>query len=296
MLIPEEVETYLAVVRAGSLLRGSEIVHTTQSTVSYRIRSLERRVGRRLLIRARGSRGVTLTSDGRNFLELAERWEKLSGEAQLLQEEGDMRLSIGSVQVLTRYVLPPLYEYFVSHRKGLSLRLETGSGVDLAEKVATGHLHAAYTVFSYEHVDLRVTRLARFPMKIVIKAPPKHMKDEIAVTSLDPASEVGMPWGADYQLWRQQAGLSSPRLTSDSVNTLAPLLHSPGIWSFVPEFMVKQLEETTGCTAIRPLPDPPFQSIYYTKRRRSQSSTTPEIKFLEHASRHIWPQWHEPRG
>ncbi|WP_150461372.1 LysR family transcriptional regulator [Nesterenkonia ebinurensis] len=293
MLVPEEVQTFLSVVRAGSLLGGSEAVHTTQSTVSYRIRSLENRLGRRLLLRARGGRGVTLTNDGRTFLEIAQRWEQLSSEAQVLQEEGDLRLSLGSVQVLTRYVLPPLYEHIVNNRQGLSLRLETGSGVDLAERVATGHLHAAYTVFSHEHIDLKVTRLARFPMRIVMNSPPSHLGKKVSVTSLDPNSEIGMPWGADYQLWRHQVHLRPPRLLSDTVNTLAPLLRSQGVWAFVPEFMVPQLQKSTNCSVLHPEPEPPLQSVYRTIRKRDNAATAPEIKFLEEASRQVWPDWYQ---
>ena len=37
MLVPEEVETFLAVVRAGSFQGGAEVINATQSTVSHRV-------------------------------------------------------------------------------------------------------------------------------------------------------------------------------------------------------------------------------------------------------------------
>ena len=40
MLFSEEINTFLAVVRSGSLLQAAEIVSPTQSTVPYRNQSL----------------------------------------------------------------------------------------------------------------------------------------------------------------------------------------------------------------------------------------------------------------
>jgi DNA-binding transcriptional LysR family regulator len=71
MLFSEEINTFLAVVRSGSLLQAAEIVSTTQSTVSYRIQSLERRIGHLLLLRSRGARGISLTAEGERFLDIA---------------------------------------------------------------------------------------------------------------------------------------------------------------------------------------------------------------------------------
>ena len=45
------------------------------STVSHRISGLEQRLGHRLILRSRGGRGINLTSEGRTFKAIAERWE-----------------------------------------------------------------------------------------------------------------------------------------------------------------------------------------------------------------------------
>ena len=60
-----EIETFLAIVETGSLARASARLNVTQSTVTVRLRSLERELGRQLFVRGRG--GATLTSVGRRF-------------------------------------------------------------------------------------------------------------------------------------------------------------------------------------------------------------------------------------
>jgi DNA-binding transcriptional LysR family regulator len=234
---------------------------------------------------------VSLTSEGRHFLDIAERWEQLSTEAQVLQEEGDLRLSIGAVQALTGYVLTPLYEFLANNRPGLSLWLESGTGVDLLERVTSGHLHAAFTVFSQEHVDLRARQLATSPMRIAMSPHGSGPAPEgaIVVSSLDPQSEVSMPWGAEYELWRQRANLSRARLQTDSVNTLAPLLMSPGIWAIVPDFMISRLQQVTGCYSLTPYPEPPEQSIFMLTRKSGNLVPSPEVVFLNRAIQTVWP-------
>lgn len=294
MLVLEEVETFLAVVRAGSLRRGAETVHVTQSTVSYRVAALERRVGRRLLLRSRGGRGVALTTEGRRFLGIAENWERLSWEVQELRAQKDLRLSVGSVNVLAGYLLPPLYQRLAQDSPHLSLRLETGTGLELEERVAMGHLHVAFTVFWEEHVDLDVTRLTRSPMRLVVNldkrgAPPSA----VSLSDLSPRREVHLPWGAPYELWRREQGMSRGQILADSSFLLPPLLRNEGAWAIVPGFMVDQLTAETGCTAHALVSAPPAQDVFRIIRRGRRVAGTPEVRLLDEVLATLWPQWRD---
>ncbi|WP_103954567.1 LysR family transcriptional regulator [Nonomuraea solani] len=46
------------------------LVHTSQSTVGYRLDRLEKRLGQTLVLRARGTKGIGLTPAGRRYLDL----------------------------------------------------------------------------------------------------------------------------------------------------------------------------------------------------------------------------------
>jgi len=295
LLVAEEVETFLAVVRAGSLLRGAEVVNATQSTVSYRVASLERRLGRRLLLRSRGGRGVSLTSEGRRFLDLAERWEILAQEAKELGEQGDLRLSIGTAPVLAGYLLPPLHTKLARPDLRLTLRIETGTGLDLAERVATGHLDVAFTVFRQEHVDLTVTRLMRSPMRVVVNQPAPKLSGRatIRISDLDPQAEVSMAWGTEFSMWRQKRGIDRIQTSSNSV-ALPALLQNQGVWSIVPEFMVQRLIELTGCQPFELVSPPPPQDVFRITRRGRRSDGAPEMRLLDRLLHETWPEWFKP--
>ena len=64
------LRTFLAIVETGSLVRASEKMNVTQSTVTARLRTLEEEVGQSLL--RRNKSGATLTPAGTKLLRYAE--------------------------------------------------------------------------------------------------------------------------------------------------------------------------------------------------------------------------------
>ena len=56
------LQTFLAIVDTGSLVRASQVLHVTQSTVTARLKSLEDEIGQQLLDRQKS--GTTLTPAG----------------------------------------------------------------------------------------------------------------------------------------------------------------------------------------------------------------------------------------
>ena len=62
---------FLAVAREQSIIRAAESLHLSQPTLSTQIRALEEELGKQLLIRgSKGTRKVTLTEEGKEFVEL----------------------------------------------------------------------------------------------------------------------------------------------------------------------------------------------------------------------------------
>ncbi|WP_282604475.1 LysR family transcriptional regulator [Pelagibius sp. Alg239-R121] len=64
------LQTFLAIVETGSLVRASERLNVTQSAVTARLRSLEDELGQTLLNRQKS--GATLTASGTRFLRYAQ--------------------------------------------------------------------------------------------------------------------------------------------------------------------------------------------------------------------------------
>jgi DNA-binding transcriptional LysR family regulator len=293
MLVPEEVETYLAVVRAGSFQGGAEVVNATQSTVSHRISGLEQRLGHRLILRSRGGRGINLTSEGRTFKAIAERWEALQWETRELKENGDLRLTFGASNAVASFLLPPLYERASALSNKFALNVETGRSLDLADRVSMGHLQMAFILFREERADLDALRIIRSPMMVALTdpTPAQATQATLRLEDLDPQREVTMKWGADNSVWRRKYGLDHARIVSESAIMLPPLLRHTGAWSIVPEFMIDGLQKVTKCHVFGLKPVPPPVNVFRIMRKENRASASPEIRQLNKLLQEIWPRW-----
>ncbi|HYS64611.1 MAG TPA: LysR family transcriptional regulator [Paraburkholderia sp.] len=249
MLFSEEINTFLAVVHSGSLLQAAEIVCTTQSTVSYRIQSLERRIGHALILRSRGSRRIALTTDGERFLDIAERWKMLEIEAEQLKATNDRYLAIGAVDAVAIHVLPSFLTALSQEQPAIRLHLESGRYWQLANRVASGHLSLAFALSPAEHADLMSVQLNTFPMLIAyVPGEGGALEPEADMTAFDPSREVYLPWSAELDIWRTRRGLSRLVNSVDKSHMLAPLLQRSGAWALIPAFMAEALRTQTGCS------------------------------------------------
>jgi DNA-binding transcriptional LysR family regulator len=106
----EQLRTFAAVARLGSLSAASEAVHLSQPAVSRQVQALERRLGARLL--ERSGRGVRLTEAGgavaRAAGEVLSRLEELDAELELLRGGEGGTLRLGATVTVCLYLLPPL--------------------------------------------------------------------------------------------------------------------------------------------------------------------------------------------
>ena len=81
----QELRTFLTIVETGSLVRASEVLNVTQSTVTARLKTLEDALGQTLLIRSKS--GATLTAAGQRLFRYAdtitELWQQARQEVSL---------------------------------------------------------------------------------------------------------------------------------------------------------------------------------------------------------------------
>jgi DNA-binding MarR family transcriptional regulator len=81
-----QVESFLSIVRLGTISKAAKHLRVTQSAISQRLHSLEKEYDVSLLIREQGVRNVTLTNDGVEFYQIALEYESLVSEARKISE------------------------------------------------------------------------------------------------------------------------------------------------------------------------------------------------------------------
>ncbi len=145
MMIPSElIETLTAVVKDGTFDAAARSLHLTPSAVSQRIKALEQRVGRVLVVR---SKPVRATTAGEAVLRLGQQLALLEDETlrQLGTERTDDRPTTLPIAVnadsLATWILPPLAR--VAAREPVVFDLVRDDQEHTADLLASGAVMAA---------------------------------------------------------------------------------------------------------------------------------------------------------
>lgn len=141
------LETFIAVARAGSIVRAAERLGRTQPSLSARLLALEEAWGTKLF--RRHARGMTLTPEGTRLLPLAE--GALEGLVALDRAAGVPisgldELRIGSGDALGRELVPAAVAKLLAETRDLSIRILEGPAPRLIEALKSGEIDIALVV------------------------------------------------------------------------------------------------------------------------------------------------------
>jgi DNA-binding transcriptional LysR family regulator len=165
----------LSLAERGSVTSAAKEHFVTQPAVSIALRKLEEELGQQLY-RIEG-RTVLFTQAGEIALEYARRLSNL--ETELFQRMGDLeglrrgRISLGTIDAASIYVLPEVFSRFRERFAGIEVKLEISSTMILVEKMDAGQLDlviGTIPVDAWNEYEI-------FPIyseQLIVIAPPGH--------------------------------------------------------------------------------------------------------------------------
>ncbi len=119
----EQLRSFIAAADSPTFFDAADICHTTQSTISKQIASLEKEL--QLTLFSRAGRKAELTEAGRIFYEdaalLLADYENALKHLQNLQSKQNSRLRIGTLPFQAQYRLPPLFHAFSEENPQITL-------------------------------------------------------------------------------------------------------------------------------------------------------------------------------
>lgn len=280
------IEVFLAVARLGSVSAAAQALYITQPAVSRHLRALEEDLGCPLFLRGRGKRQVELTRQGREFVQVAEKWRILWQEARDVTAQGRTRaLRVASVGSLSTYLLPPVFRDFMEGAPGRALDFHHYHSWEAYDYIAQGLTDIALISDHRYHPQVETIPAFRSAM-VLVTGPELDWPETVHPSALEPGKELRLPWNPEYDLWHSFwfSTAESPWAVLDQMSLLEDFFSwgEPGIWAIAPAVASVPLSRKLGLT-IRSLDSGPAAEIIYYLRgpHREQALTTAFLACLE---------------
>lgn len=273
------IEVFLAVEKLGSVSAAAQALYITQPAVSRHIRALEESLGCPLFVRGRGKRQVELTSQGRAFVPVAEKWRLLWQEAREVTGSDQVRaLRVASVGSLSTYLLPPVFRDFLA--PGRALTFHNYHSREAYEYVAQGLVDIALISDHMYHPQVETVPAFRSAM-VLVSGSGMDLPDVVHPSVLDPAKELRLPWNPEYDLWHSFwfSAAAVPRAVLDQMSLLEEFFSWrdswPDSWAIAPAVAAVPLAQKLGLT-VRSLENGPADEIiYYLRGPQREETLTP---------------------
>ncbi|WP_096190488.1 LysR family transcriptional regulator [Evansella halocellulosilytica] len=266
-----DLRVFQAIAEESSISGAAKRLDYVQSNVTARLRKLEDELG--VLLFHRNVKGITITDKGALFRQYADSILQMADEAVTALQDHDKHvgtLRIGVVETVTCGNFMNLISTYQTKYEQVSLRLETGTPLELMEKVKNYELDAAFVTENLSSTNFVLDYVQTDEIVLISKG-------ELKVPSLSEQrwaiSPEGCPFRKKLEQWFQDEGITLKECIE--ISSLETILSSvkEGIASTIlPKSVLTGSYEQLHVT---PIP-PPFQLIETGLIRRKE-------KYVSHA-------------
>lgn len=261
------LETYVNIVNFRNMSLAAERMYTSQATVSYRLKQLERELGVTLVNRGKGMSEVTLTHYGEEFYGLARNYLKLVNNMAFLKTSaGRYRLNIDGLQGNNGTVLRPLYSEIVQKRPELYMYIYTDHSTQVIERVAGLVADIGFAGYIGRHTAVKFEQLYAEKLLLICRRDSGYYEG-IPASKLDTRFEVFSFLSTEYENWHNNVfGVKTMSMVTVRTggSMLFDMFFRPEVWSIVPyalaNMMIKSSEYDLVIYNVDP--EPPASLCY----------------------------------
>lgn len=269
----KDIETFLGIVRTRSITKTAENLFLSQSTISNRLKKLENELGYQLVHRAKGQKFIQLTSYGKEFIPIAERWKNLFEETTLLKEKNNQVLRIATNESAYYEMIGPFTIRFLESHPDLKLSMQICDSAhiyDLAEQNLIDYGFASFESARNEIVSKCINQQKIYVIKYCEN--PTEMQ-KIHPLDLDLSKEIRFTGGhfTNFNSWHMKwfANQYAFRVDVNSPHAALPYLKEFDGWALCPLPLAETLSSYISLQVYELEEAPADRKIYMIQREDS---------------------------
>lgn len=279
----ENLETFLTIVKTESISKTAEKLFLSQSTISHRLKSLEKELDTKLIQRNRGERKISLTIEGKEFINLAKKWLILDKEtSNWKMRDKKLSIKVGCSDSLNTCVFPNLYQTLLKGYSPLIIKVRSHWSTVILNSVDNYELDLGLVLIPSSNKNLIIEPLFTERL-VVISYPEKSLGDIVSPRELDQSNEIYFYNGPDVKIWHDYwwDPISRNSSTVDTVSLLQSVFVTKCHWSIVPISAAKSIAKYKKIK-ISELSEPaPNRVCYKVKHRYPKQTAVKSIEIFE---------------
>lgn len=271
----EELNTFITLTQTRSFSRTAELLFTSQSTVSFRIKKIEEQIGKTLF--ERNTRSIELTPAGEDFLYYASQLDSLYREAihTTSLNSFNYKVTIGAPDSFWQSILlNALSGYFLAN-KDISFKLVSEHSFLLNQMIIDEKLDLGVSFVPMRHSALEYLPLSTNPYVLVA-----HKSLELPADKLTPQNFSKFPliycdWASPFYTWfKENYCIGSHFIELDRTWLFLQMLHNKLGVGFMPLRIAKPFIEAGEFISIEfeAYETPPLEEnfIMYSHKRENR--------------------------
>lgn len=258
-----EIEAFLAICRWKNITRAAEQLYISQTSLSTRLKTLEKELGGILFYRKRGYRETVLTPLGESFYRLAVQYEDIVNRMNGLCRSDPGKLRIGLASSVSLHLFSPFYNLFIERYPDIQLVLEEKVTTEADLSLKQGTIDLALTTDNRVSGGVVAIPVSSEPMVFVCGKDAPY-PDVVEKEALDIKKEVHIIWSGLFESWYHAtlAPREGPKIQMAMVNQLRHFLEKEACWSIVPAIVARGLRQEGEIRQCRLNCTIPRHSIY----------------------------------
>lgn len=286
-----DVQTFLEIVRVGSISGAANMLYLSQSSVSQRLQNLEKELNCTLITRGKGLKSLELTPAGEQFLQIAKSWVSLYDDMKNIQHTRNRsKLSIAAVEWINAFAFGHFLSEFALFSPDIQLELYTRHSSEVYRMVANHEVDLGFVVRPFQFTGVRTISLFSDEMYLVCHKGTYPPDTVIHPSDLNPAEELRWNYIYEYANWHDQwfDPNCAVNLQLDSASMILNFLGHAGRWSIMPASVVRCFQHRNDIAFFRIVPSPPQITYYKVEQLHPRESRRTSIhRFNDYLGDHM---------